>query len=145
MGKPLFQPVKLKLHESQVEVSLSEHIKEQLKRLGRIIAAVNQDETRFRSHRHILAMAKASALRCGRTEVNEEDVNTLKALSVLWLSPYSGDEPSFRIMLELSKTSSQLVDTLSPLYSKATVYRRIQKLAQLKAIKEEHGVWYSNL
>jgi hypothetical protein len=144
-GKSLFQPVKLKLPEAQVEVGLSEHIKEQLKRLGRIIAAVNQDETRFRSHKHVLAMAKASALRSGRMEVNEEDVNTLRALSVLWLSPYSGDEPSFRIMLELPKTSSQLIDALSPFYSKATVYRRLQKLSQLRAIKQEHGTWYSNL
>ena len=77
--------------------------------------------------------------------MGKEDVDLLKALSVLWISPYSGDEPSFRIMIELPKTSSQLIEALSSQYSKATIYRRIQHLSQLKAVREEHGVWYANL
>jgi ArsR family metal-binding transcriptional regulator len=90
-------------------------------------------------------MAKASSLRQGRDEVNEEDVSLLKALSVLWLSPYSGDEPSFRIMLTLPASTSHIIDALAPLYSRATVYRRLQRLEQLKAVKREGGEWIPNL
>ena len=140
-----FKPVKLNLPEKNVTVAVPEKYREALKRLGTIIAAVNQDETRFRSHKHVLAMAKASALREDRTEVSSEDVNLLKALSVLWLSPYSGDEPSFRIMLMLPAKSTQLVDSLSQLYSPATIYRRLNYLEKLKAIRRIGEEWHPNL
>jgi hypothetical protein len=140
-----FKPVPLNLPEKPLPIHVPEKLKEALMKLGRIIAAVNRDETRFRSHRHVLAMAKASALRKGRTEVSSEDVNLLKALSVLWLSPYSGDEPSFRIMLMLPAKSSQLVDSLSQLYSPATIYRRLNYLEKLKAIRRVGEEWHPNL
>lgn len=144
-GGEAFKPVELDLPEKPVKVAVPEKQAEALKRLGRVIAAVNQDETRFRSQRHVLAMAKASALREGRDEVRQEDVRLLRALSVLWLSPYSGDEPSFRIMLALPSTMEQLVDALSPLYSRATVYRRVQRLKELRAVREEDGMLHQNL
>lgn len=103
-----FEPIRLDLPDKPVNVVVPEKRKDELKRLGRIIAAVNRDETRFRSHRHVLAMAKASALHEGRSEVSSEDIKLLKALSVLWLSSYSGDEPSFRIMLMLPASASKL-------------------------------------
>jgi hypothetical protein len=90
-------------------------------------------------------LAKASALREGRRQVSEEDVNLLKALSVLWLSPYSGDEPSFRIMLMLPAKSTQLMDSLSQLYSPATIYRRLNYLEKLKAIRRIGEEWHPNL
>jgi len=144
-SEPSFKPIKLKLPDKTVSVTVPEKHKQTLKRLGTIIAAVNRDETRFRSHRHVLAMAKASALREGRTEVSEEDIGLLKALSVLWLSPYSGDEPSFRIMLTLPATTSRIIDALSPLYSPATVYRRLNYLEKLKAIRRLGEEWHLNL
>jgi hypothetical protein len=140
-----FKPIPLKLPEKPLPIHVPEKLKEALMKLGRIIAAVNQDETRFRSHRHVLAMAKASALREGRTEVSEGDINLLKALSVLWLSPYSGDEPSFRIMLTLPAKSTQLMDSLSHLYSSATIYRRLNYLEKLKAIRRIGEEWHPNL
>jgi len=140
-----FKPITLAFPEKPLAVKVPGKHKEALKRLGRIIAAVNSDETRFRSHRHVLAMAKASALREKRSEVNDEDVKLLKALSVLWLSPYSGDEPSFHIMLTLPATTSRIIDTLSPLYSPATVYRRLNYLEKLKAIRRLGEEWHPNL
>jgi hypothetical protein len=97
-NQPTFKPIPLNLPEKPITVHVPEKLKQTLMKLGRILAAVNRDETRFRSHRHVLAMAKAAALHENRMEVSEEDMSLLKALSVLWLSPYSGDEPSFRIM-----------------------------------------------
>lgn len=135
----------LALLDSPTTISLDQKVEDKLKHLGRVIAAVNKDGTRFRSHRHVLGLAKASALRRKHDTVEEDDVNLIRALSVLWISPFTGDEPSFRIILELPKTSSQLVDSISPYYSRPTVYRRIQRLAQLKAIKEERGVWLANI
>jgi len=144
-GKPVFKPIRLNMPEKPVSVEIPEKHRDALKRLGRIVAAVNKDETRFRSHRHILVMAKASALRENRMEVGEEDVRLLRALSVLWLSPYSGDEPSFRIMLQLPASTSKLVDALVPLYSRATIYRRLKRLEQLKAVKRSGEEWQLNL
>ncbi|MEM3699917.1 MAG: hypothetical protein QXL57_03510 [Candidatus Bathyarchaeia archaeon] len=144
-AEPTFKPVKLDFPEKPVCIAIPEKHKEALMRLGRVIAAVNRDETRFRSHRHVLAMAKASALRGNRTEVDESDVKLLKALSVLWLSPYSGDEPSFRIMLTLPATPNRILDALSSLYSPATIYRRLNYLEHLKAIKREGDEWIPNL
>ena len=145
-AREAFEPAKLDLPERPVKIAVPEEHVEPLKRLGRAIAAINRDETRFRSHKHVLAMAKASALRSGRTEVGEEDVRLLKALSVLWLSPFTGDEACFRIVLELPKASAELVDALAPLYSRATVYRRIGYLAECKAIKQgADGRWVPNL
>jgi hypothetical protein len=144
-GEKPFKPIQLNLPDKLVAVEVPDKHAEALKRLGRIIAAVNSDETRFRSHRHVLAMAKASAIRCGRTVVSEEDVSLLKALSVLWLSPYSGDEPSFRIMLTLPASTSQIIDALAPLYSRATVYRRLQRLEQLKAVRKKGEEWILNI
>ncbi len=140
-----FKPVKLNFPEKPIAVQVPEKLREALKRLGRVIAAVNRDETRFRSQRHILAMAKASALRNSRTEVAEEDLSLLKALSVLWLSPYSGDEPSFRIMLSLPAKTSQIIDALSPHYSPPTVYRRLAYLEKLKAVRRTGEEWHPNL
>lgn len=144
-GKQVFQKVRLEFPDSQAEVEVPEPQKGKLMRLGRILAAVNGDETRFRSQRHVLGMAKASALRAGRNRVEDEDVELLRALSILWLSPYTGDEPSFWIMLELPKTPGQLVEALAPRYSRATVYRRIQRLKELGAVKEEDGMLHPNL
>ncbi|MEM0008004.1 MAG: hypothetical protein QXR89_07060 [Candidatus Bathyarchaeia archaeon] len=144
-AEPAFKPVKVNLPEKPLSVNVPERHKEALMRLGRVIAAVNRDETRFRSHRHVIAMAKASALRENRTEVNEEDVKLLKALSVLWLSPYSGDEPSFRIMLTLPATSNQILSELSNLYSPATIYRRLNYLENLKAVRRDGDKWVPNL
>jgi hypothetical protein len=144
-GEQAFKPVELKLPGENIDVAVPEPRKEDLKRLGRVLAAVNNDEIGFRSHRHVIAMAKASALRQGRGEVNEEDISLLKALSILWLSPYSGDEPSFRIMLTLPAKSTQLVDSLSQLYSPATIYRRLNHLEKLNAIKKVGDEWHLNL
>lgn len=69
----------------------------------------------------------------------------LRALSVLWLSPYSGDEPSFRIMLLLPASSSELVEALQPLCSRATVYRRLRRLRGLGVIEEVDGRWMPRL
>jgi hypothetical protein len=144
-GREAFKPIELKLPSENIDIVVSESRKGDLKRLGRVLAAVNNDETGFRSHRHVIAMAKASALRQGRSKVNEEDISLLKALSVLWLSPYSGDEPSFRIMLMLPAKSTQLVDSLSQLYSPATIYRRLNYLEKLKAIRRIGEEWHPNL
>jgi hypothetical protein len=144
-GEQPFNPIELKLPNETVNVTLTQKSKEALKRLGRVLAAVNNDETGFRSHKHIIAMAKASALRQGRSEVKEEDISLLKALSVLWLSPYSGDEPSFRIMLTLPAKSTQLLDSLSHLYSPATIYRRLNYLEKLKAVRRIGEEWHPNL
>jgi hypothetical protein len=144
-GKEAFRPIKLKLPSETVDVVIPEPRREELRRLGRVLAAVNCDEPGFRSHKHVIAMARASALREDRSEVAEEDVSLLKALSVLWLSPYTGDEPSFRIMLHLPASTNQLVEALAPLYSRATVYRRLERLRQLKAIRREGGIWTPNL
>jgi hypothetical protein len=143
-GEKPFKPIRVNLPEKPTAVEVPSQHKEALKRLGRVIAVLNRDETRFRSHRHILAMAKSSALRDGRTSVNEEDVKLLKALSILWLSPYSGDEPSFRIMLTLPASTSKIIDTLT-LYSRSTIYRRIQYLERLKAIRRSGEEWILNI
>jgi len=143
--KTPFNPVKLEFPEKPVKVEVPDKYRNILKRLGRIIAAVNRDETRFRSHRHVLAMAKASALRQNRTEVDESDIQLVKALSVLWLSPYSGDEPSFLIMLLLPTSTSRIVDSLAPRYSRATIYRRLKHLEQLKVVKRVGEEWHINL
>jgi hypothetical protein len=144
-GREAFRPVELRLPGEAVDVDVPRPRGEELRRLGRVLAAVNRDGTGFRSHKHVIAMAKASALREGRSEVSKEDVSLLRALSVLWLSPYSGDEPSFRIMLHLPATASELVEALAPLYSRATVYRRLEHLSRLGAIREEGGKWVANL
>jgi DNA-binding PadR family transcriptional regulator len=144
-GEQPFKPIELKLPNETVDVALTQKGKEALKRLGRVLAAVNKDETGFRSHKHVIAMAKASALRERRSEVEEKDISLLKALSVLWLSPYSGDEPSFRIMLTLPAKGSQLVNFLSQLYSPATIYRRLNYLEKLNAIKRVGDEWQPNL
>ena len=144
-GIQAFKPVELKLPTETVEVALPDKLKEELKRLGRILAAVNRDETGFRSHKHVIALAKSSALKDGREEVSEKDIRLLKALFIFWLSPYSGDEPSFRIMLELPATTSRLLDSLAPLYSRATIYRRLERLEQLKAIRRSGEEWILNL
>ncbi|MEM2370883.1 MAG: hypothetical protein QXH51_08290 [Candidatus Bathyarchaeia archaeon] len=144
-GAQIFKPIELKLPNEALDVTLPDSLKEEVKKIGRILAAVNRDETGFRSHRHVIAMVKGSALKAGRKEVTDEDIRLLKALSVLWLSPYSGDEPSFRIMLELPATTSRLLDSLAPLYSRATVYRRLERLEQLKAIRRSGEEWILNL
>jgi len=69
-GEAALKPVKLDLLDKPVRVAVPQGHAVALKRLGRVIAAVNQDEMRFRSHRHILVMAKASAIREGREEVS---------------------------------------------------------------------------
>jgi hypothetical protein len=144
-GREAFKPIELKLPGEAVDIAIPEPRKRELKRIGRVLAAINRDETGFRSHRHVIAMAKASALHQKRAEVDESDIQLIKALSVLWLSPYSGDEPSFRIMLQIPASTSRLVDALAPLYSRATVYRRLRRLEQLKAVKRIGEEWILNL
>jgi hypothetical protein len=144
-GREAFRPIELRLPGEAVDVSLPGPRGEELRRLGRVLAALNRDETGFRSHKHVIALAKASALREGRYEVSREDIGLLRALSVLWLSAYSGDEPSFRMMLRLPATASELVEALAPLYSRATVYRRLEHLSRLVAVREEGGRCVANL
>jgi len=59
--------------------------------------------------------------------------------------PVQRGEPSFRIILKLPKTPGQLAETLSPLYRRATVYRRIKMLKELGAVREEGGALRQNL
>jgi hypothetical protein len=47
-GERPFRPVRLDLPEKPERVEIPERHREALRRLGRVIAAVNRDETRFR-------------------------------------------------------------------------------------------------
>ena len=73
-GKEAFKPIDLIFPEEPVDVEIPLNMKDKLKRIAYALAAVNRDETRFRSHKHVIAMTKSLALRAGRRSVVDEDI-----------------------------------------------------------------------
>jgi hypothetical protein len=89
--KDYVKQIRLKLPQKRANVSISNEYSQQIETLAREIAEVYSDDLKphklkgFRLHKSLISIVKASALREGRKEVTEEDVERIKYLSY-WMN-----------------------------------------------------------
>lgn len=98
-------------------------------------------ETGFRLRWNLQQLAKANAWINGRDEVQEEDIRKILSLSPFIFNPLKGDECVYKILLTLPAKSEEIVEELSGLYSRATIYRRLKMLKKTGIIVETEKGW----
>jgi hypothetical protein len=85
--KDFVSKISLELPRKRIDVDLPEQLAEEIKDLAQEVAEAYSDDLQphklrgFRLHKSLISLAKASALRDGRLEVNSEDVERIRYLS----------------------------------------------------------------
>lgn len=119
------------------EVDLGKGKRKEIQEVAEFAAKVNEDHTAFRTIRHMVGLVKSHALKEGRTEVVDEDVQFLRSLVPFWFDPIFGNDCDYFLIRALPARSEGLVDKLSDRYSRSTVYRRKNELEERGVIERD--------
>jgi len=139
--KPTFGRKVLKVPDEEVEVKLP---KREADKLDPIVFAFKDSigsTTGFRLRWNLQQLAKANAWINDRDVVNEEDIRKVVSFTPFFFNPVKGDECTYRILRLLPAKSEEIVKELSGLYSRATIYRRLEKLKEAGVIVNTKKGW----
>ena len=139
--KSTFKLKDLKIPDKEIEIKLP---KEEADKLDPIVFAFKESigsTTGFRLRWNLQQLAKANAWINNRDIVTEEDIRKVISFTPFFFNPIKGDECIYRILLTLPAKSEEIIKELSDLYSRATIYRRIEKLKDAGVIVNTNKEW----
>ena len=136
-----FNLKKIKIPNEEIEIKLP---KEEADKLDPIVFAFKEaigSNTGFRLRWSLQQLVKANAWLNGRDTVEDEDVRKILSFTPFFFNPMKGDECAYRILLTLPAKPEETVKELSGLYSRATIYRRLEKLRKAGIIVKTEKGW----
>ncbi|ADB57518.1 HTH domain-containing protein [Archaeoglobus profundus] len=136
-----FMKKNLNIPDDEIEIKLP---KEEADKLDPIVFAFKDSigsTTGFRLRWNLQQLAKANAWINDRDIVIEEDIRKIISFTPFFFNPIKGDECIYRILRLLPAKSEEIVEELSDLYSRRTIYDRLKRLKESGIIIESERGW----